>query len=264
MIYLFLIPIFYVLWKLWKRHCKKARCQFISEKLQHLRPLRKLQKIFKELCERKEALEKEEQEIERQIREIEDERRRKTEEAERKKREKEREEYLASLNWKCPDCHHKTRIDCSEILQKLNCPNCGCATMTWFEGKTNESIVVRKDMTKSSKENPFIQHTDSSDQGPDRIYGNFCTDKTRKVNNAGKQDFEYFNGDYEYILMPVSITYAKQKAFKLFRLKEDSTIEQIEKRYRAFALKYHPDTSKEENAEEKFKQILTAFNELKK
>ena len=137
--------------------------------------------------------------------------------------------------------------------------------MTWFEGETNESIVVRKDMTENSeRRNPFVQHANSSNQGPDKIYGNFCTDKTRKENNAGKQDFEYSNGDYKNIPMPASITYSKQKAFKLFRLKEDSTIVQIEKRYRAFALKYHPDISKEENAEEKFKQTLNAYEELKK
>ena len=54
-----------------------------------------------------------------------------------------------------------------------------------------------------------------------------------------------------------------EKALKLFRLVNPFTQKLLKKRYKQFALKYHPDTCKEENGEEKFKEIKKAYDILK-
>ena len=56
---------------------------------------------------------------------------------------------------------------------------------------------------------------------------------------------------------------ATEKALRVFRFEKNFTQEQLKKRYKQFALKYHPDTSKEEKAEDKFKEIKEAYDLLK-
>jgi len=47
-----------------------------------------------------------------------------------------------------------------------------------------------------------------------------------------------------------------QDYYKTLGLKRNASAEEIKKSYRLMAKKYHPDVSKEPNAEEKFKQVL--------
>jgi curved DNA-binding protein len=51
--------------------------------------------------------------------------------------------------------------------------------------------------------------------------------------------------------------------YKALELDDKATAEQIKKSYRVLARKYHPDVSKEPNAEEKFKEISEAYRVLK-
>jgi len=50
--------------------------------------------------------------------------------------------------------------------------------------------------------------------------------------------------------------------YQILELAEDADPEQIKKSFRRLAKKYHPDTSKEENAEERFKEINEAYSVL--
>ncbi len=51
--------------------------------------------------------------------------------------------------------------------------------------------------------------------------------------------------------------------YQILGLEKTATLEQIKKRYRILARKYHPDVSKEKDAEEKFKQVKEAYEVLK-
>lgn len=51
--------------------------------------------------------------------------------------------------------------------------------------------------------------------------------------------------------------------YKILNVNRDATLEQIKKQYRILARKYHPDVSKEKNAEEKFKEVREAYDVLK-
>jgi curved DNA-binding protein len=51
--------------------------------------------------------------------------------------------------------------------------------------------------------------------------------------------------------------------YKTLGVAEDASADEIKKAYRRLARKYHPDVSKEANAEEKFKELREAFEVLK-
>ncbi len=51
--------------------------------------------------------------------------------------------------------------------------------------------------------------------------------------------------------------------YKTLGINKNASAEEIKKQYRLLARKYHPDVSKEENAEEKFKQVREAYEVLK-
>lgn len=51
--------------------------------------------------------------------------------------------------------------------------------------------------------------------------------------------------------------------YKTLGIAENAAPEEIKKQYRRLARKYHPDVSKENNAEEKFKQVQEAYEVLK-
>lgn len=54
-----------------------------------------------------------------------------------------------------------------------------------------------------------------------------------------------------------------QDYYKILGLSRNTTANEIKKRYRQLARKYHPDVSKEVNAEEKFKKVKEAYEVLK-
>lgn len=54
-----------------------------------------------------------------------------------------------------------------------------------------------------------------------------------------------------------------QDYYKTLGVDRKATLEEIKKQYRRLARKYHPDVSKEPNAEEKFKQVKEAYEVLK-
>lgn len=51
--------------------------------------------------------------------------------------------------------------------------------------------------------------------------------------------------------------------YQILGLKRDATAEEVKKAYRRAARKYHPDVSKEPNAEERFKEVQEAYEVLK-
>jgi len=51
--------------------------------------------------------------------------------------------------------------------------------------------------------------------------------------------------------------------YKIMGLKRDATLDDIKRAYRKLARKYHPDVSKEANAEERFKEVGEAYEVLK-
>ncbi len=51
--------------------------------------------------------------------------------------------------------------------------------------------------------------------------------------------------------------------YKIMGVKKEATQDEIKRAYRKLARKYHPDVSKEENTEEKFKQVGEAYEVLK-
>ncbi len=54
-----------------------------------------------------------------------------------------------------------------------------------------------------------------------------------------------------------------QDYYKILGISRNATANEIKKRYRQLARKYHPDVNKEPNAEEKFKQAKEAYEVLK-
>ncbi|MBN1683836.1 MAG: DnaJ domain-containing protein [Gammaproteobacteria bacterium] len=51
--------------------------------------------------------------------------------------------------------------------------------------------------------------------------------------------------------------------YKIMSVSRDASADEIKKAYRKLARKYHPDVSKEKNAEEKFKEVQEAYEVLK-
>ena len=51
--------------------------------------------------------------------------------------------------------------------------------------------------------------------------------------------------------------------YQILGVKRDAKADDIKKAYRVLAKKYHPDVSKEANAEEKFKEVAEAYEVLK-
>jgi curved DNA-binding protein len=51
--------------------------------------------------------------------------------------------------------------------------------------------------------------------------------------------------------------------YKIMGLERNASTDDIKKSYRKLARKYHPDVSKESNAEEKFKSLGEAYEVLK-
>ena len=56
---------------------------------------------------------------------------------------------------------------------------------------------------------------------------------------------------------------AKRDYYEVLGVSKTATEEEIKKAYRQLAKKYHPDTSTEENAQEKFKEVQEAYEVLK-
>ena len=50
--------------------------------------------------------------------------------------------------------------------------------------------------------------------------------------------------------------------YKILGVSRDASDDEIKRAYRALAKKYHPDVNKEANAEEKFKQIQNAYDQI--
>src|SRR5690554_3191088 len=54
----------------------------------------------------------------------------------------------------------------------------------------------------------------------------------------------------------------KRDYYEILGLKKGASDDEIKKAYRTLAKKYHPDISKEENAETKFKEVQEAYDTL--
>ena len=50
--------------------------------------------------------------------------------------------------------------------------------------------------------------------------------------------------------------------YAVLGLKKGASVEEVKKAYKTLAKKYHPDVSKEEGAEKKFKEVLEAYQVL--
>jgi DnaJ-class molecular chaperone len=51
--------------------------------------------------------------------------------------------------------------------------------------------------------------------------------------------------------------------YEILGVSSDASIDEVKQAYRRLARRYHPDVSKESNAEEKFKEIQNAYDEIK-
>lgn len=50
--------------------------------------------------------------------------------------------------------------------------------------------------------------------------------------------------------------------YDILGISRDSTIEQVKKRYKELAKKYHPDVNKDPGSEDKFKEYSSAYNDI--
>ncbi len=75
-------------------------------------------------------------------------------------------------------------------------------------------------------------------------------------------------GDYESI--KAMFYNSKDNAYKILEIEKDATVEEIKRAYRKMAKKYHPDRvihlgkEHQEGAEEKFRQVQEAYEQLQK
>ena len=53
---------------------------------------------------------------------------------------------------------------------------------------------------------------------------------------------------------------AKRDYYDVLGVSKQASLDEIKKAYRQLAKKYHPDVSKEPNAEEKFKEVQEAYD----
>src|SRR5215471_3497489 len=86
-----------------------------------------------------------------------------------------------------------------------------------------------------------------------RVTGSFSNPRACLVKARGRPDITGYNE-----------TRMKYKDYyAVMGVARDASPEQIKGAYRKLARKYHPDVSKEPNAEEKFKEVQEAYETLK-